>query len=98
MVGKALNGGSSVQKWVINASNDSFVVSDNFIDVDQTSSVYKVLGIDECGDSSVFSTISKSILLNVQLNSNFYPALSWNKYLDWKEGVKEYLVERDQIH
>ena len=95
MVGRAANGGSSVQKWVINADNDSFVVADNLIDVDQTSSVYKVLGIDECGDSSVFSTISKSILLNVQLNSNYYPQLNWSKYIDWKEGVKEYLVERN---
>jgi gliding motility-associated-like protein len=95
MVGNTLNGSNNFQKWVINANSDSLVVADKSIDVDQTNSVYKVLGIDECGDSSVFSTISKSILLNVQLNANFYPVLSWNKYLDWKEGVKEYLVERN---
>ena len=95
MVGNTLNGSNNFQKWVINANSDSLVVADKSIDVDQTSSVYKVLGIDECGDSSVFSTISKSILLNVQLNANYFPALSWNKYLDWKEGVKEYLVERN---
>jgi gliding motility-associated-like protein len=93
VVGKHGNN-SSEYRWVINAHSDSLRITDKKIDVDLEYGVYKVLGIDECGDSSIFSKISKSILLDVNLNANFYPELKWTKYLDWKEGVKEYIVER----
>lgn len=94
IVGKHGYDGLSEYKWVLNANNDSLRIFDRQIEVDQNFGVYKVLGIDECGDSSIFSSIAQSILLKVDLNSNFYPSLKWTKYLDWQEGVKEYIVER----
>ena len=79
----------------MNAKSDSLIVNDKSFSVDNANAVYKVLGIDECGDSSKFSLISQSILLDVSLNSQYYPLLQWNKYIEWTEGVKEYVVERN---
>ncbi len=93
VVGKHGNNASEY-RWVINANSDSLRIADNGLDVDLENGIYKVLAIDECGDSSIFSKISKSIVLDVRLNDNFMPELKWTKYIDWIEGVKEYIIER----
>lgn len=95
LVGKENATGSNYKTWVLSSKQDSLVLFDKSFSVDQAYSIYKVLGIDECGDSSKFSLISQSILLNVSVNASYFPVLQWNKYKEWKEGIKEYLVERN---
>ena len=95
IVGKESKSSTFKNIWVLSAKSDSLVVNDKSFSVDNYSAIYKVLGIDECGDSSKFTLISQSILLDVSLTNQYYPLLQWNKYIEWSEGVKEYIVERN---
>jgi gliding motility-associated-like protein len=94
IVGKE-NKSSNKNIWIVNAKSDSLVVNDKSFSVDNTNAIYKVLGIDECGDSSKFSLVAQSILLDVSMTNQYFPFLQWNKYIEWPEGVKEYIVERN---
>lgn len=86
---------SKASIWQIPAQQDSLVFKHTQVNVDAWSYRYKVLGIDACGDSSVWTSIGQSMVLNTSLNREYYPVLEWNKYQKWTDGVKEYLVERN---
>ncbi len=90
-----LGGPLSSSVWELSAREDSLLLKHRWVNVDKWSYRYRVLGIDECGDSSVWTTVSQSILLEVTLNNDFHPVLRWNKYQRWDDGVREYLVERN---
>ncbi len=81
--------------WQLSANEDSLLLKHQGVNVDKWSYRYKVLGIDACGDSSAWTAVSQSILLQVSLDSDFHPVLRWNKYQKWADGVREYLVERN---
>lgn len=73
---------------------DSFAFNDHKTFVDDLSYLYRIQAVDVCGDSSLFSNIGKSILLKTTINEAFRPVLHWTAYKDWKEGVREYVVEK----
>lgn len=87
------NAQNSEKWWKVIGNSDSLVLKDPSVFVDLSSYSYLLKGVDECNDSSDFSLISKSILLKVNLNEQYETELKWNNYLEWKDGVKEYIIE-----
>jgi gliding motility-associated-like protein len=67
------------------------------LDVDARSYYYKMKAVDVCKDTSDYSNLSKSILLNVGINNDNRPSLSWSRYKGWAEGVEEYVVEIQEL-
>ncbi|MCC7297151.1 MAG: PKD domain-containing protein [Bacteroidia bacterium] len=73
---------------------DSFAYNDFKTWVDDESYIYRLSAVDVCNDTSVYSNVGKSILLKTEVNSDFRPVLNWTAYKEWKEGVKEYVIEK----
>ncbi|MBL7812344.1 MAG: PKD domain-containing protein [Bacteroidetes bacterium] len=60
---------------------------------------YAVDATDVCNHTSARGNVGRSILLSVSPTSDeLYPQLSWTPYIVWKEGVKEYKIERSIEH
>jgi gliding motility-associated-like protein len=72
-----------------------FTYVDSSAEVNATSHVYRVKSIDPC--DSIFTSVNsaKTILLTGQALGNFTNTMTWNEYLDWINGVKEYEVLRN---
>lgn len=75
-------------------SPNTFTYKDENVDVNRTSYYYRTQIEDSCGDMGLYSNIGKTILLKVDTSFNARPRLKWNPYLDWKEGVRYYDIER----
>jgi gliding motility-associated-like protein len=86
---------AAAYRWLFSApAADTFVFHDHQTKVDDASYVYHLRAVDVCGDKSAFSNIGKSILLQTDINMQYRPELHWTKYQEWKEGVKEYVIEK----
>jgi gliding motility-associated-like protein len=72
-----------------------FTYVDSSAEVNATSHVYRVKSIDPCDSIFTSSNSAKTILLTGQALGNFTNSMTWNEYLDWINGVKEYEVLRN---
>ncbi len=69
--------------------------SDERVETNRNSYYYRVEVRDICGDSSIISNISRSILLNVDAdNVRKKNTLTWNRYMGFSGGVQEYKIWR----
>jgi len=66
--------------------------TDNKVDISNISYTYSVRAIDKCGYENPASNLGTSILLNQKIN-NDNVALSWNGYHNWKNGVRNYILQ-----
>ncbi len=85
----ALNPASSIRQYF------EYTYIDSSAEVNATSHIYRILSIDLC--DSIFTSVNsaKTILLSGQALGNFTNSMTWNEYLDWINGVKEYEVLRN---
>ncbi len=65
---------------------------DDQVAVDEFSYTYRVQVLDQCGDTSYFGNVGKSILLESRLDGET-PLLNWTPYQEWEQGVRSYRVE-----
>ncbi|MCX6352644.1 MAG: gliding motility-associated C-terminal domain-containing protein, partial [Bacteroidetes bacterium] len=79
---------------VFDSSISSF--NDTNVMVNTTSYTYRMRVLDSCGDLSPFTNIGKSILLNVDSNTDGRPQLKWTAYQQWKQGIAYYDIELKQ--
>lgn len=97
---------SHVKNWMLEKSADGInfnridtpicsVLSeaDQKVNVQTTSYTYRLRILDSCGDLGPYSSIGKTILLNIDTNSDVKPKLVWTAYQDWPEGVKYYDID-----
>ncbi len=81
-------------------SDKYFNLLDTFYDdkntkVQEHSYVYLVRGIDLCDDTTPISNIAQSILLKCYFDeASQKPALIWNHYHQWDQGVSYYQIEQ----
>jgi gliding motility-associated-like protein len=61
--------------------------------VDDLSYTYRMKMVDVCKDTSAYSNIGKSILLNADTNSDARPILTFSRYEEWALGVDYYVVQ-----
>ncbi|MEY3965193.1 MAG: hypothetical protein RL263_362, partial [Bacteroidota bacterium] len=90
------NSGGGAMTWTLWEPQDSLVLRDLNVNVDQQSYSYLVKGIDVCEDTSVAGLLAKSILLKTRINDAYHAELSWTAYEKWRSGVKEYIIEMDR--
>lgn len=90
------NSGGGAMTWTLWEPQDSLVLRDLNVNVDQQSYSYLVKGIDVCEDTSVVGLLAKSILLKTRINDAYHAELSWTAYEKWRSGVKEYIIEMDR--
>ena len=65
---------------------------DKNLDVKNTSYIYRMVVVDSCNFTGIYSNISKTVVLRSTENSA-HPKLYWSAYHNWPGGVKEYQVE-----
>ena len=71
--------------------NNNYVNNNSSADVQ--SEWYSIAAMDSCGNLSPLSTYHQTIFLNASLDRcNRKINLSWNPYINWTSGVKEYQV------
>lgn len=74
---------------------DSMSKYDRAVNVDLFRYSYFVRAKDNCGDSSSYSIVSNSILLqSFKIQKESAPGLTWNRYKTWNNGVMYYEVQR----
>jgi gliding motility-associated-like protein len=70
----------------------------SFLDVKNsaafTHNCYKVSFQDKCGNTTDFSNVTCPVFLSGQVIDVSTRVLTWQAYIGWAEGVKEYKVER----
>lgn len=76
---------------------DTVFSGNTYIDTDaspgQRSEEYYVLGLDQCGNTSLFQPPHKTILLNARVDScNQSVLLDWNPYENWANGIGRQVV------
>ena len=71
--------------------NDSICVDYN-ADVYNDEYLYRISYWDECGNVGPHSNLGSNILLNGAQNTHYYD-IYWNPYVEWEQGVKNYIVE-----
>ena len=71
--------------------NDSICV-DYDADVYNDEYLYRISYWDECGNVGPYSNLGSNILLNGAQNTHYYD-IYWNPYVEWEQGVKNYIVE-----
>ncbi|MES2617659.1 MAG: PKD domain-containing protein [Bacteroidota bacterium] len=74
------------------------VYDDKFTNVQERSYVYTVKGIDNCGDTTPLSNIAQTILLKCYFDETTQkPALRWNHYNKWAQGISHYEIEQKML-
>jgi gliding motility-associated-like protein len=76
---------------------DTVFSGNTYLDTDaspgQRSEEYYVLGLDQCGNTSLFQSPHKTILLNARVDScNQSVLLDWNPYENWANGIGRQVV------
>lgn len=88
---KSTNGRQfSVIKIVQNDGLASHVVFDNNVDINAQSYFYRIEAYNLCGEYIDSSNTSRSILLEIGDDD----ILSWNEYIYWDVGVRDYEINR----
>lgn len=73
---------------------DVFTLVDTAVTIDAFSYFYRISVLDSCGDETPVGLLGKTILLDVGLSFNGNnPVLTWNRYIEWGQGVLNYEVE-----
>ena len=73
------------------------VLNDAQVKVNEKSYYYVIRGVDNCNDTTPWSNLSQSILLKGYFDvATQKPAVSWNAYREWDQGIAYYEVERKQ--
>ncbi len=68
---------------------------DMSVNVNEQSYVYRMRGIDNCNDTTPWSNFSQTILLSGRFDkASNKPALSWNFYKEWGQGIVRYEIDR----
>jgi gliding motility-associated-like protein len=71
---------------------------DDAVDTRYESYKYRVLMINQCGDTIITSNFGKTILLDgIENNTRLTNTLTWTQYLDWTGGVDTYNIYRSEI-
>lgn len=71
--------------------------NDFTVDTRYESYQYRVLMINDCGDTVLTSNLGKTILLDgLENNTRLTNTLTWTEYLDWTGGVDTYNVYRSE--
>lgn len=87
------DGGTIFNNKYFDASDT--VLEDVAVNVNKYSYVYTMRGIDNCNDTTPWSNPAQSILLKGWFDeSKNKPAISWNHYRQWDQGIAYYEVER----
>lgn len=69
-----------------NLPSNTLKFTDKNVNTSQKSYYYRVAVDDSCSYTTPYSNIGKTILLNVNTDGD-QPALSWNIYQEWTDGV-----------
>ncbi len=94
---KTRDDGSTLFKDKLFEVNDS-TYDDHQTNVQKNSYIYTVKAIDGCNDTTPVSNVAQTILLKAHFDVNTQkPALSWNLYQLWSQGVDHYEIEQKQI-
>lgn len=90
----AIDRRSSEGRWVEDwrLATDTFFV-DSFSRTSDVYYQYRLKVVDDCDYRSELSNLATSILLEAEPTQRDFQ-LSWNTYLKWPSGVKEYILER----
>ncbi|MCC6817385.1 MAG: PKD domain-containing protein, partial [Bacteroidia bacterium] len=74
---------------------NSISLSDLKVKVNEQSYVYRMRAVDNCQDTTPWSNYSQTILLKGYFDpiSN-KPALKWNPYKEWNQGIARYEIDR----
>ena len=77
-----------------NIDNPTFPLNyyDYFSNSIDQSYVYQISVIDSCLNEVAFSNLGKSIFLNISSDEFLINKLSWNRYLNWENGVLNYHI------
>lgn len=71
------------------------IFTDDFVKVDKHSYIYTVRGVDNCNDTTPYSNVAQSILLKGYFDEQtLKPAITWNLYQLWDQGVDFYEIEK----
>src|SRR5690606_15493262 len=71
------------------------IYEDFKVDVQKNNYSYIIRGIDNCLDTTPYSNLSRSIVLSAYFDATANkPALKWNTYAEWNQGVSHYIIER----
>lgn len=69
--------------------------TDNTVNTQVQSYIYKVATVDSCGQEAVISNEAKTIFLQVIANSlELANYLNWNPYMDWDGNINDYQIHR----
>lgn len=70
-------------------------MKDMQVKVNENSYVYRMRAIDNCNDTTPWSNYSQTILLKGYFDvSSNKPALKWNAYREWYQGISRYEIDR----
>jgi gliding motility-associated-like protein len=73
------------------------ILDDRQVKVNEKSYYYLMRGVDNCNDTTPWSNLSQTILLKGYFDETTQkPAVRWNGYRDWDQGIAYYEVERKQ--
>lgn len=89
------NGSSFTQVGIMLPGAPPLVFTDNNVNTQMQSYVYKVITVDSCGKNAAISNEAKTIFLQAISNSvALSNSLNWNPYTVWDGGVSSYQVLR----
>lgn len=68
---------------------------DEKVKVNEQSYIYRMRAVDNCNDTTPYSNVSQTILLKGYFDkASNKPALSWNHYREWSQGIARYEIDR----
>ncbi|MBR9859460.1 PKD domain-containing protein [bacterium] len=73
--------------------DNNWELLDAEVEVDDRSYFYRMYAVDQCGDTSPYSNIGKTILLKADTTIEQRPILNWSTYIGWAAGVEYYTIE-----
>jgi gliding motility-associated-like protein len=81
----------------ISDNANTILFNDFAVDTRYESYQYRVLMINDCGDTVLTSNLGKTILLDgLENNTRLTNTLTWTEYLDWDGGVDTYNIYRSE--
>lgn len=90
--------GITFNQLMINYANSSFIetIVDTDVKPSEKNYYYKVQILDSCGNTSLISNTSKSVVLKVTHDNEkfFYNTLTWDDYSSWSGNVSSYNIYR----
>ncbi len=97
LVTKTLANGESFFNDMYHDSSVSILI-DKMVKVHDNSYIYKIRAVDFCDDTTDWSNVSQTVLLESSYNKEAgKPALKWNAYQLWEQDVDHYDIERMQL-